>query len=179
MATAIKTALEGVSFPQIRTVVLPLTATAVLRSCPNVTRIALHHYGYGDPLRIIRDFCPRVEILQGLPFTAKVVKALLKAAPAVRELGFEIDHYNETHPDPQPEPDLSLLPELKNLSVVRIDNFDIKDPRKKKFLFDGLRNALSKIKTKEDKRIVVSYSIPPHNSENTTERERTEIIVIE
>lgn len=22
----------------------------------------------------------------------------------MRELGFEIDHYNETHPDPQPEP---------------------------------------------------------------------------
>lgn len=88
MATAIKTALEGVSFPQIRTVVLPLTATAVLRSCPNVTRIALHHYGYGDPLRIIRDFCPRVEILQGLPFTAKVVKGTSSSREFYNELVF-------------------------------------------------------------------------------------------
>ena len=65
MTTKLKKALEGVTIPSIRTVVLPTVAHHILRSCPNVVDVTCNVGDGSQILGTIASKCPEVERISG------------------------------------------------------------------------------------------------------------------
>ncbi|KAF9648465.1 hypothetical protein BDM02DRAFT_3239797 [Thelephora ganbajun] len=66
MTTKLKRAFEGVKILPIRTVVLPITAHHILRSCPNVEDVTCNVGGGSQILGAIAFKCPKVERISGM-----------------------------------------------------------------------------------------------------------------
>ncbi|KAK1224762.1 hypothetical protein PQX77_012309 [Marasmius sp. AFHP31] len=117
MAGLIKNSFGGLSFPQIRTVILPSDAYSLLLHCPEVRHVVcnLNDASQQKLVAPIVKVCKKVERIEGLAWVSKtVLKRLAKHATHLKYLDFEIGGINEEQ--------IKALAGLKQLSELNLKN---------------------------------------------------------
>ncbi len=77
MTTPLRDAFSQYKYPQIRTIILPSCAHAILRSCPEVRDVTCNSNKGSTLLSTIFKDCPHVEVIDGVDWTEKMQERAL------------------------------------------------------------------------------------------------------
>jgi len=115
-SNALKKVFKNKQYPQIRTMMLPDAAHFIVQCCSGVREIRC---GKGSGARIlaaIKDHCPHVDTLRNIQGDEETLKALVEAAPNLREL--QISRYSHRLWGPVP---LRALSGLSHLCIIDVE----------------------------------------------------------
>ncbi|KAJ7748779.1 hypothetical protein DFH07DRAFT_560834 [Mycena maculata] len=102
-------AFEDVELPNVRTVILPSYAHAILAACPHVRDVSCNEETGAKLFNTLVEYCPDVERIQGFELTAARLKKLSKNLRKMREIAVLTGAM-----------DISSLSVLKGLSVIEL-----------------------------------------------------------
>ncbi|KAJ7457932.1 hypothetical protein B0H11DRAFT_2243143 [Mycena galericulata] len=105
---AVTAAFEDIELPNVRTIILPCSAYAILAACPNVRDVSCNEEIYTILFDTLIECCPKVERIQGFGIPTSKLKKLFKGLPKLREIAISTSM------------DISALSVLKRLSVIEL-----------------------------------------------------------
>ncbi|EMD39785.1 hypothetical protein CERSUDRAFT_121966 [Gelatoporia subvermispora B] len=106
-------------FPQIRKLVLPDAACAIVQCCPEVREIEINKGGGLKVAGAAEGFCPNIEIMYGMQCDVGTLEAVVQGVPSLREIWIREDCSKWCDPM-----GLRLLSNLQQLSAIVLSFYD-------------------------------------------------------
>jgi len=95
LTTSIENGLQGVVLPGIRTLIIPEHCHAILKCCPQVTKVWCNHGDGSELVEVIAKYCKEVQEIRGFsPDVEEVVTGIIEAVPNLRVLEIDGGNYD-------------------------------------------------------------------------------------